>query len=242
MPELDAELRPLVCTAAGVFIWPGRAVVEKRGVSFARASDRDIGNLAGALFGGEIMYGPLIPTFERAARFLERGQLAAAQETITKLTLPPLTAIGERLTRIAPGFFDSDKHPRWPAGQSDGGQFRPTDGSAVIPVADKTPPELPKERLPTPKELNRYGRLQSEKLAALGEGFSRGAAIAQLLASLPTIVDNAHAVYSRIVSRLDEPMTIDDLIARRYSDSPPVLAGLRVASHCRRGAKSGNHP
>lgn len=143
MPSLVSEPHQLVCTAEGVFVWPGTALVVKRGASFARVSDRDIGNLAGALFGAEIVYGPLIPTLERAARFLERGQLSEAQETIAQLKLPPLTATGEQLMRIAPNFFDPDKHPRWPAGQSDGGQFRPADGSgdgnglpAIVPVAD----------------------------------------------------------------------------------------------------------
>lgn len=146
MTELAVEPHRLACTADGVFIWPGMPLVEKRGRSFSRVPERDIANRAGVLFGPDVLYGPLIPTLERAARFLERGQIAAAQETITKLNLPPLTAFGQELTRIAPGFFDADKHPRWPAGSPDstGGEFRPADSDdnvptnlpSIIPVTD----------------------------------------------------------------------------------------------------------
>ena len=40
------------------------------------------------------------------------------------------------LQRIAPANvpFDPVLHPRWPAGQPDGGQFRPRDGNGIVPV------------------------------------------------------------------------------------------------------------
>ena len=129
MTNLSVEPYGLACTDEGVFIWPGVPLVEKRGVSFARVSERDIANTAGVLFGPDVLHGPLIPTLERAARFLERGQLGAAQEIIANLPLPPLTTFGQHLTRVASGVFDPDKHPRWPAGSPDrtGGEFRPAE-------------------------------------------------------------------------------------------------------------------
>jgi len=140
MTELAVEPHRLACTADGVFIWPGMPLVEKRGRSFSRVSERDIANRAGVLFGPDVLRGPLIPTLERAARFLERRQLGEAQETITKLNLPPLTAFGEQLTRIAPRFFDPDKHPRWPAGSPDstGGEFRPAEGDEAPDPASES--------------------------------------------------------------------------------------------------------
>lgn len=108
MTKLAIEPHRLVCTTDGVFVWPGVPLVEKRGRSFSRISERDIANRAGVLFGPDVFHGPLIPTLERAARFLERGQLGTAQEAIAKLPLPPLTAFGEQLTRIALGNFDPD--------------------------------------------------------------------------------------------------------------------------------------
>jgi hypothetical protein len=107
-------IETLRCTADGVFIWPGAALVVRRGASFVRVSDQEICNGAAALHGASITDGPLIPALERAARFLERGQVEQAQATIAKLELPPLSPLGEELTRVAPNFFDHDKHLRWP--------------------------------------------------------------------------------------------------------------------------------
>jgi hypothetical protein len=139
MTELAVEPHRLACTADGVFIWPGMPLVEKRGPFYARVSEREIANRAGVLFGPDVLYGPLFPTLEHAARLLERGQLGQAQETIAKLKLPPLAAFGEQLTRIAPGFFDPDKHPRWPAGSPNhtGGEFRPTESDDARDSASK---------------------------------------------------------------------------------------------------------
>ena len=117
----------LVCTPDGIFIAPGRALVERRGDTFVHAPQQDVCNMAAALYGPEVVYGALFPTIERASRFLARGLFDEAKKTIEEIELPALTSTGERLIRIAPGFFDPDKHPRWPSGQSNGGQFRPAD-------------------------------------------------------------------------------------------------------------------
>ncbi len=65
--------------------------------------------------------------FEQLARVHDR-KLAVA------LTLEPI--FNPDLQRIAPANvpFDPLVHPRWPAGQPDGGQFRPRDGDAIVPV------------------------------------------------------------------------------------------------------------
>jgi hypothetical protein len=240
----------------------GHALVERRGAAFVRASDQDICHRAASLHGPSVIGSALIPTLDRAARFLERGQIDKAKACIGQLVLPSLTPSGETLMRaswsrfssvecdaiwrIAPRVFDPDKHPRWPAGSADstGGQFMPGGTGSVVTVADeekpnqprvetKEPvepeklPELPTDRLPTPSELNRFGRLQSGVLRArVMEGMvSRVAAIAQIVSMLPDIVDNAHDVYSRVVSRFDEPMTLDKLIERTQSDPPPSWPG-----------------
>lgn len=120
MTELAVEPHRLACTADGVFIWPGMPLVEKRGPFYARVSEREIANRAGVLFGPDVLYGPLIPTLERAARFLECGQITKAEEAIAKLKLPAVTFHGEKLMQSAAASwrkeFDPDKHPRWPAG------------------------------------------------------------------------------------------------------------------------------
>lgn len=123
----------LVCTEAGVFAWPGYALVRRHGVGFSRASEREIFHLIGALCGASAVYGLLIPTLDRAARSLERGEVEKARASIARLRLPPRSPEIEKIHLRAaldrsPPFaklFNPDLHPRWPAGQSDGGQFRP---------------------------------------------------------------------------------------------------------------------
>lgn len=170
-------MRTLNCTAEGVFIWPGAALVERHGSRFVRASEREICNRAGVLHGSDVIYGPLIPTLEHAARYLERGQLAKAQAAIAMLKLPPLSATGEALTRAAAADwhkdFDPDKHPRWPAGAPDntGGQFAPADeaggASGGAQVAQEMmpffarPPVIPDEepefKVPIPRLSGKEG-------------------------------------------------------------------------------------
>ena len=65
--------------------------------------------------------------FDQLARVHDR-KLAVA------LTLEPV--FNPDLQRVAPAnvAFDPLVHPRWPAGQPDGGQFRPRDGNGIVPV------------------------------------------------------------------------------------------------------------
>jgi len=220
----------LVCTEAGVFAWPGFALVERQGARFVRASEREIGHLVGSLCGASVLYGPLVSTLDRAARFLERGQVEKARASVAGLHLPPRSPEIERLYRRGaldrpPPFakiFNPDLHPRWPAGQPDGGQFRPADGASVTPVSD--PDEPQSNRPPTFRELNLFGRQRSADLKekVLSGGLAAAVAIARFAAEIgPVVTDEARTVYSRFVSRFDPPMSLDELIARTNSDHPP---------------------
>jgi hypothetical protein len=100
--------RTLSCDENGVFIWPGFALVERRGKTFVRASERDIGNFVGVLHGPDAVYGPLISMLDRAARLLESGKVDQTKAIFAKLKLPPLTASGETMLRAGSGSFDSD--------------------------------------------------------------------------------------------------------------------------------------
>jgi hypothetical protein len=136
-----------LCTADGIFIWPGIALVERRGASFVRMPDHEICNLAASLHGPAVIGGSLIPTLERSARFLGAGRVEAAKVCIAQLRLP-LSPQGEILTRLDPSLwqkeFDPEKHPRWPSGSPDnaGGRFRPSDSSEASSdqVAQEFPP------------------------------------------------------------------------------------------------------
>ncbi|MGH7033817.1 MAG: hypothetical protein ACREFL_08825 [Stellaceae bacterium] len=140
-----------LCAAEGIFIWPGIAVVERRGAFFVRIPDQNICNLAASLHGPAVIGGSLIPTLDRAARLLEAGKLAAAEASIARLKLLPLSPQGELLVRIGPSSwgktFDPDEHPRWPAGSPDsaGGQFRPAGGSESSPSSERSQDQVVQE-------------------------------------------------------------------------------------------------
>ncbi|HVC44849.1 MAG TPA: hypothetical protein VND20_08525 [Candidatus Binataceae bacterium] len=228
---MEASPSPtLVCTEAGVFVWPGYSLVERRGASFVRASDRAIGHLVGSLCGASAIYGPLIPTLDHAARLLERGQVEKAKTCIARLRLPPRSSeienfyLSGALDRAPPfaKVFNPDLHPRWPAGQSDGGQFRPADDGPVAPVSDPDDPQS--NRPPTFRELNLFGRQRSADLKGkvLSGGLAAAVAIARFAAEFgPIVTDEARTVYSRVISRFDQSMSLDELIARTNSDDPP---------------------
>lgn len=140
-----------LCTADGIFIWPGIALVERRGATFVRIPDQKICNLAAALYGPAIIGGSLIPTLDRAWRFLDAAQVAAAKICIAQLKLPPLSPQGDILMRSGPSSwrkdFDPEKHPRWPAGSPDsaGGQFRPADGGDSSPSSEPASDQVAQE-------------------------------------------------------------------------------------------------
>ena len=186
-----ARPRKLACTADGVWLWPATPVAERRGGMIVPRPTPDLYRLVASRHGPSVH----IPVLERAiattAKLLNAGQVAAADEVLARLELPPVTydgaalmkALSRRLgislpnveiagcpsasppalfeqiarvhddkraiaqaleglfvpsfSRVAPANmrFDPGLHPRWPAGQSDGGRFRPRDGErAILPV------------------------------------------------------------------------------------------------------------
>lgn len=140
-----------LCTADGIYIWPGIALVERRGAIFVRIPDQKICNLVATLHGPAIIGGSLIPTLERAARCLGAGRVAAAKASIAQMKLPPLWPQGDILMRNGPCSwqkdFDPEKHPRWPAGEAGGagGQFRPADGSEPSPSPERASDQVAQE-------------------------------------------------------------------------------------------------
>jgi hypothetical protein len=151
---MSERFSTFLCTADGIFIWPGIALVGRRGACFVRMADQQICNLAASLHGPAVIGGSLIPTLDQAARFLEAGRMTAAKACVAQLRLPPLSPQGEILMRKGSSLwqkeFDPEKHPRWPAGSPDsaGRRFKPSDGSepsspseqASYQVAQEFPP------------------------------------------------------------------------------------------------------
>lgn len=185
--------RMLVATEDGVFLWPGTALVYRRGNGFFAADPRDVNSALACFFGPAAIDLPLQNILERARDELRHGRVEAVQQQLDRLRLPPISPNGARLERAIstrqqiaipdfpiaerhdgtvwteqdvvfiarlhdavyplalrlekifnPGIgWDPAKHPRWPPGESDGGEFAPAgegDGSPIIPVAGPKPP------------------------------------------------------------------------------------------------------
>jgi hypothetical protein len=202
----------LVATEDGVFLWPGTALVYRVGNGFFAAEPRTVNSAIGCLFGPSALDLPLQSVLERARDQLRNGRVGVVQETLDKLSLPPLSSNGARLVRAlaerqelaVPNFavathqhgtawddrtiekvaalydrvriraheiakvfnpgalnprslWDPDKHPRQPAGESDGGEFAPSGGgdASIVPVAGPPPPwhNHPPERIGEPPKI-----------------------------------------------------------------------------------------
>lgn len=193
-----ARPRTLACTEDGVWLWPATPLTHRRGGALAPLPTPDLFRLVASLHGP----GVHIPVLERAittaVALLNAGRVAAANEVVAGLELPPVTydgaalmkALGRRLGiprpnvqvggspsssrpalfdqiarihdhkramaqalqglfvpslgRAAPANtrFDLDLHPRWPAGQSDGGRFRPRDADSPVQLVGLERPVL----------------------------------------------------------------------------------------------------
>ena len=182
--------RTLVCTAEGIWLWPGTPLTERRGAALVPIPAPQLYQQVAALHGPSVHLAMLARTIARAAASLNQGRLQDADDALAGVPLPPVSfdgaalmqAISKRLgvrvpdvavagwpsnsptdlfeqlarvhdrklavaltlepifnvglRRVAPADapFDPTLHPRWPAGQSDGGRFKPRDGSPITPA------------------------------------------------------------------------------------------------------------
>jgi hypothetical protein len=85
-----ARPRTLACTADGVWLWPATPVTERRGGMIVPRPTPDLYRLVASLHGPSVH----IPVLERAiattAKLLNAGQVAAADEVLARLELPPM--------------------------------------------------------------------------------------------------------------------------------------------------------
>jgi hypothetical protein len=143
----------------------------------------------------------------------------------------------DRFLKIRP-LFDSDRHPRWPAGQPDGGEFRPVDGAndntLLRPISDQSspgmghnqgppldePPEVPPERPAVAKVRNVFLRRGAKWLAAAAGRLSgrvgdpRVRAFLLALQATPWLVDEIPS----LTSYFDSPRDLKDL--QNAADEP----------------------
>ena len=182
--------RTLICTADGVWLWPGTPLTERRGAVLVPIPMSQLYQHVATLHGPSVHPAMLARAIARAAAYLNQARLQDADDTLTAVPLPlvsfdgavlmqeiskrlgvriphvavagwpnnspadlfeQLAQVHDRklavaltlepifnadLRRVAPADapFDPTLHPRWPAGQPDGGRFRPRDGSPIMPA------------------------------------------------------------------------------------------------------------
>jgi hypothetical protein len=129
-----------------------------------------------------------------------------------------------------PGVFDPSKHPRWPAGSTEGhgGEFRPLDGGdLLVPISDHSererqeqkPPGLPTDREPTQKELNRYARVQSliARRRVMAGTQSKSQALADFMDATgltEEIGGGLARILAQFISRFDKAKSLEELKAQ----------------------------
>lgn len=153
-----------------------------------------------------------------------------------------------------PGGWDPGQHPRWPSGQSDGGEFRPSDGDAsdavsrhplLQLVSDETElgighrggpaldeegvPKLPTNRPATTQELNARGKVMTNRLGPqVRSGIKSKAQALGEFARESGAADWLGTQAGRFLSQFDGPKPLDDLIAAEKNDDPPRRFGYET--------------
>jgi hypothetical protein len=131
----------LVATEDGVFLWPGTALVYRRGNGFFAIEPRDVNSALGCLFGPAALDLPLQNVLERARDDLRNGHVAAVQQALDRLSVPPVSPNGTRLIR-AIAARQSLTAPDLPAATSqDGTRWTECDVSFFARLYDSVSPE-----------------------------------------------------------------------------------------------------
>jgi hypothetical protein len=270
--------RMLVATEDGVFLWPGSALVYRRGNGFFTMDPREVNSELGAFFGPAALATPILTVLEIARDQLREGRTATVQCMLDRLPLPSLSPNGVRLTRAIakrqrlalpdvasateltgtvwtdsdveifaklhddlkprahalekvfnPGSaWDPAKHPRWPSGESDGGQFRPGDGagdggaSPIRPVSAAgqiiarqllgDPPKIPTE---TPATNTAKNVVRKAVAHWLVRAVLIGADITapEIVVPVQAAVEGAFWLAPYVNAYLDKPKTLEELQA-----------------------------
>lgn len=268
------QCRMLIATADGVFLWPGSALLERRGNGFVAMMPRDVNARLGCFFGPAANDTSIHSLLEFARDELCAGRKESVQRRLDCLPLPPLSSNGQRLmqavaarqgltppdipasaglsgtawsdsdieifARLFDGIhsrahllekafnpnaaWDPAKHPRWPAGQSDGGQFRPDDGdygggqSLILPAAAKKPPEFlphspPKIPVEPPASLAARNVVRREVAWWLWRATMAGEEVLDPVATLAfeAVTEGVEWLYPYVKAYLDSPKSLEDL-------------------------------
>ncbi len=239
----------LSCTADGLFL--GRTPLLRRGGNcFAVRDGSELDRLFATADGGHVRIADRLGGLRSVAAALNGGEPALAAIAALHLRIPDLSDYASRaaleaedrrigsekasgrpatdLRRVL-SFrdFDPAKHPRWPAGRSDGGEFRPAGGSdgsgslSPLPIAAigpgsgpplEEPPEIPPTEPATARERNTVLRAAAQWLAraaatAASDMAARVQDFLQVLEAPGWVVQNLPF----ILSYLDSPKTLDEL-------------------------------
>jgi hypothetical protein len=156
--KADENALALSCDLNGLFL--GRTpLIEKHGDCYELRDRSALERLFSAAYGNRISVGDRIHRLHAIAKALNDNNLPLAAISAVLLRLPDLESYSARnvlenedyllkVQQNRPGetdtastakvvsLFNPDKHPRWPAGQPDGGEFRPGDGTFTNELTD----------------------------------------------------------------------------------------------------------
>ncbi|HVM79116.1 MAG TPA: hypothetical protein VMU06_08855 [Stellaceae bacterium] len=199
------------------------AALDREGrVSYQVRPRDEINALLSSGYGRPIEVGDAYHALERIAGHMTRRDWTCATIGALHLRFPELPdqeaarrvlKADATLKVINPAAFDPSKHPRWPQGSTEGhgGRFRPASGDSDG--------QLPTDRPPTQKELNRYGRVQSQaaKRQVMAGVKTKQQAVAEFM-NATGLTDRIGGwmarQLARFLSRFDSAKSLDELIAR----------------------------
>jgi hypothetical protein len=245
----------LSCTSDGLFL--GRTpLLERRSGRFAVREKGELNRLFRAAYGDRLSSASPAHSFGTVAAALNDRSPALAAIAALYLHLPELPGYSARAAleaedrriaaektidsertelRRSPSFggFDPAKHPRWPVGRPEGGEFRPADGSdgdgglSPLLVSDKKepsdtapdagrqlekPPDIPSKEPPTARERNTVFRHAAEWLArAMALGLSETSDRVRNFLDVLHATAWAATYLPLILSHLDPPKSLEEL-------------------------------
>jgi len=227
------------CNEGGLFL--GRTpLLEREDNQFIVRDQGEIERVMSAGYGCDVALESRMGGLRAVAKALNAGDLCRATIAAVMLQLPDLPSYAARQkletedwlvkaqraawAKIAPP-FDSEKHPRWPRGQWDGGRFRPVNDDTAHqseaieqppglghnngpPLED--PPEIPPEPPANPKARNALLRKLAQWLQRVGPLVVKNARVRGLIKAFREIMWIAEQ-WDKLQAHMYPPRDLKDL-------------------------------
>jgi hypothetical protein len=139
--DLPSPSGTLLVTSDGIFLWPGSPLLTKlEGRFVVRRRDR-VYDLVCRLHGPRAAWTPLLPVLERAAQWLNDGDVEAGRACLDRIVLPPLTRAGADLVCAIASRLDVEP-PAVPVTSNDGTGLCPGLAAGLASAYDTSVPGL----------------------------------------------------------------------------------------------------